>query len=409
VREPGGAWLRVRPRRAGLLAVAVLLLGTVAHAAAETVLVGAVNSLTGRFAAQGTAVQRGLELAIEEARAAGRLNGLTIELATRDDEGKPDRAVAAAEDLLGRRRAVALVGGYVDTLVGPLSEVAERSRRPYLATASLDERLSQRGYRYFFRISSAAAYVEAMTGFVADQVKARRVVILSSNTPGAAQLGRRQRERFERAGIAIPLAETFGAGMTDFAPFLARVRDAGADVLVANAFFADHLVLVRQLRGLEVNLKGYLGAFGMEFPEVVHELGPASDLLFGTSGWQPGMTLPGTEEASRAFVGAYRARFGGAPPPLAMHGHAAGSALVAALRALRARGAAPEPEALRDELLRVDLPHPLSRIRFNAQGDPLHYERVILQLQQGNPVVVYPPARATGRAIYPMPSWQDRR
>lgn len=397
-----------RPGCAALLVAAGLIVAPVA-AAAQTVLVGAVNSLTGRFAAQGNAVQRGLALAIEEANAAGRAPGLAIELAARDDEGKPDRAVAAAEDLLGRRQAVALVGGYVDTLVGPVSEVAERHRRPYLATASLDERLSRRGYRYFFRISNLAGYVDVMTDFVTDHLKARRVAILSSNTPGAAQLGRRQRERFERAGVAVPFLEMFGGGTADFAPHLARVREAGAEVLVANAFFADHLVLVRQLRGLEVNLKGYLGAFGMEFPEVVRDLKEASDLLFGTTGWQPGITLPGTEQASRAFVAAYQARYGGEPPPLAMHGHAAGQALAAALRAVRARGPAPDPEALRDELGRVDLTLPLSRLRFDAHGDPLHYERVILQLQQGTPVVVYPPGRATGKAVYPMPSWRERR
>ena len=392
------------------LAAAALAFGPSAAAgAAETVLVGAVNSLTGRFAAQGTAVQNGLALAIEEANAAQRLPGLTIALAARDDEGTPDRAVAAAEDLLGRRGAAALLGGYVDTMVGPLSEVAERHRRPYLATASLDERLSRRGYRYFFRISSLAGYVGVMTDFVMDHLKARRVAVLSSNTPGAAQLGRRQRERFERAGVAVPLFETFGAGTADFAPHLARVAQGGAEVLVANAFFADHLVLARQLRGLATDLKGYLGAFGMEFPEVMRDLGEASELLFGTSGWQPGITRPGTEEAARAFVAAYRGRFGAEPPPLAMHGYAAGQALVAALRSARARGLAPGPEVLRDELLRVDLQLPLERLRFDAQGDPLYYERVILQIQQGTPVVVYPPGRAAGRAIYPMPSWRGRR
>ncbi len=394
---------------ARLLAAGVLVLAAASAVAAEKVVVGAVNSLTGRFAPQGNAVQRGIELAIQEANAAGRIPGLVIELATRDDEGKPDRAVAAAEDLLGRRGAVALVGGYVDSMVGPLSEVAERSRRPYLATASLDERLSQRGYRYFFRISSLAGYVDVMAGFVADHLKPRRVAILSSNTPGSAQLSRRLRERFEAAGIAVPYFEQFGAGTADFTPHLNRIREVRAEVLVANAFFADHLVLVRQLRGMEVELKGYLGAFGMEFPDVVRELGGTSELLFGTTGWQPGVTLPGTEEASRAFEAAYRAHYGVDPPPLAMHGYAAGQALGAALRAVRARGLAPAPDAVRDELRRVDITLPLERLRFSEQGDPLAYERVILQLQQGKPVVVYPPARATGRAIYPMPAWRERR
>ena len=398
------------PSLAWLLTAAVLAGGLPAAAeAAETVLVGAVNSLTGRFAAQGTAVHHGFALAIEEANAAHRVPGLTIELAARDDEGKADRAVAAAEDLLGRRQAVALVGGYVDSMVGPISEVAERHRRPYLATASLDERLSRRGYRYFFRISNLAGYVNVMTDFVAGHLKARRVAILSSNTPGAAQLGRRQRERFERAGAAVPFFEMFAGGTADFAPHLARVREAGTEVLVANAFFADHLVLVRQLRGLGVDLKGYLGAFGMEFPEVVRDLKEASELLFGTSGWQPGITRPGTEKASHAFVAAYRARFGAEPPPLAMHGYAAGQALVVALAAARSRGLPPGPEALRDELLRVDLELPLSRLRFDGRGDPMFYERVILQIQHGSPMVVYPPARATARAVYPAPSWRGQR
>jgi hypothetical protein len=92
-----------------------------------------------------------------------------------------------------------------------------------------------------------------------------------------------------------------------------------------------------------------------------------------------------------------------------MHGYAAGQALVAALRAVRARGLAVEPDAVRDELRRVDITLPLERLRFNEQGDPIAYERVILQLQQGASVIVYPPARATGRATYPMPSWRERR
>lgn len=397
-------WVALLPAVAGIL-------GAVGRPAlaAETMVVGSVNSLTGRFAPQGNAVQRGIELAIQEANTGGRIPGLTIELATRDDEGKPDRAVAAAEDLLGRRRAVALLGGYVDSMVGPLSEVAERSRRPYLATASLDDRLSQRGYRYFFRISSLAGYVDVMAGFLTDQLKPRRAAILSSNTPGSAQLSRRLRERLEAAGTAVPYFEQFGAGTADFSPHLNRIKEARAEVLVANAFFSDHLVLVRQLRGLDVELKGYLGAFGMEFPDVVRELGSASELLFGTTGWQPGVTLPGTEEASQAFVASFRARHGADPPPLAMHGYAAGQALVAALRAVRARGLAVEPDAVRDELRRVDITLPLERLRFNEQGDPIAYERVILQLQQGASVIVYPPARATGRATYPMPSWRERR
>jgi branched-chain amino acid transport system substrate-binding protein len=138
-----------------------------AVAEVATITLGEINPLTGRFAAHGTALHRGVLLAVEEANASPLLR---VTLATRDDEGRPDRAVAAAEELITRLRAAALVG--------PISEVAERHKVPYVATASLDERLTQRGYRYFFRISHLQAYADSMVGVVRDLLKPRRVAIL---------------------------------------------------------------------------------------------------------------------------------------------------------------------------------------------------------------------------------------
>ena len=120
---------------------------------------------------------------------------------------------------------------------------------------------------------------------------------------------------------------------------------AAAEELIADAFFADHLVMVRQLRALEVNLKGFLGAFGMEFPEVVRDLGPSGQFLFGTTGWEPGITEPGTEAASRAFVEGYRKRFGVEPPPLAMHGYVGARAILAAAKREAGRSREVGPEA----------------------------------------------------------------
>jgi branched-chain amino acid transport system substrate-binding protein len=398
--------LRNFPVLNACLLVSMGVLFLLSGAEAATVTLGEINPLTGRFAAHGTALHRGIQLAIEEANAGGTLR---FTLVSRDDEGRPDRAVAAAEELTTRVRAAALVGGYVDTLVGPISEVAERQKIPYVATASLDERLIQRGYRYFFRISHLQAYVDSTVGAVLDLFKPRRVAIVFSATPGASQLGRRQRERLEKAGVQIPVFEMFTSGIADFTPLLSRVRDAGTEVLIADAFFADHLVMVRQIRALEVNVKAFLGAFGMEFPEVIRELGPSGEFLFGTTGWEPDFAEPGTQAASHAFVEQYRRRFRGEPPPLAMHGYVAARAILAAAeRAGRRSDPQIGPEAIREELHRLDLPTPLERLQFDSRGEAIHYRRLIVQIQQGTRVVVYPPDRATGKAVYPMPGWKQR-
>ncbi len=376
-----------------------------AAANSATLTLGEINPLTGRFAAHGTALHRGIQLAVDEGNATGELR---VTLVSRDDEGRPDRAVAAAEELTTRRRVAALVGGYVDTQVGPISEVAERQRVPYVATASLDERLTQRGYRYFFRISHLQAYVDSMAGVVLDLFRPRSVAILYSATPGASQLARRQRQRLEQAAIRVPVFETFPSGIADLTPLLTRVRDAQAEVLIADAFFADHLVMVRQLRALEVNVKAFLGAFGMEFPEVARELGPSGEFLFGTTGWAPNIVEPGTEKASQAFVERYRKRFAAEAPPLAMHGYVAAKAILTAAEQGRHGKAEVGPDAIRQGLLGLDLLTPLERLQFDDRGEPRHYRRLIVQLQHETHIVVYPPDRAAGKARYPVPPWRER-
>jgi branched-chain amino acid transport system substrate-binding protein len=335
--------------------------------------------------------------------AAGGVGGRPLQLLERDDEGKAERAIAAAEELVARRGVVALVGGYVDSLVGPVSEVAERARVPYLAAASLDERLTARGYRYFFRVSSLRPYVTATVGVVRDLVRARRVAILHATTPGASQLAAHQRQGFRAAGIEVVAFEPFAPGLSDFVPLLRRVRDGQADVLVSDAFFADHLLAVRQLTQAGIRLPGFLGAFGLEFPEAIRELGRAAEGLLGTTAWQPGVHVPAAPAESSAFVEAYRTRFRREPVPLSMHGYAAARALVSTLTAALEGGRPLTGETVREAMTRVDLETPLGRVRFTPQGEPVAYERVVVQIQRGRHAVVYPREAATAPLIHPRP------
>ena len=392
----------MRPAGALLLALALLvpLAGSVARAA-EPIVIGEINPLTGALALQGLSVEQGIRLAMEERNARGGIAGRRISLLSRDDEGRPERALAAAEELTGRHGAVALIGGYVDTLVGPIGEVADRAHVPYLATASLDERLTQRGNRYFFRVSSLASYVKVTTGVVLDVFKADNVAIFYSHTPGASQLARSQKAVLEKAGIRVSVFEPFAPGLSDFTPLLARVRDAGAQVLLSDTFFADHLLLVRQMAQAGIRVRAFLGAFGMEFPTVIRELGPASEGLYGTTSWQPGVHLGGQEAESRAFVETYTKRFGSAPVPLSMHGYAAAQVLLSALQAVARSGRPITGAGLRDALAAAELMTPLGRVKFDDKGDPLHYERVIVQIQNGRHVVVYPRDRATAPVQFP--------
>ena len=65
-------------------------------------------------------------------------------------------------------------------------------------------------------------------------------------------------------------------------------------------------------------------------------------------------------------------------------------------------------ENIRRSLTKLDLSLPMEHIAFDSNGDPLYYRHVVVQIQKGKFVVVYPPDRASGHDIYPMPVWEKR-
>ncbi len=395
------AWVR-------LTHLIILALLTARCAAAGTptpaeIKIGAINPLTGPLAAQGMAVHEGIQYAIEEVNAQGGVQGRPIVLVSRDDESTPDKAIATAEELAGPENVVALVGGYVDSLVGPIATTAEKNGVPYVAAASLDERLTQGDQRYFFRVSSLGPYVEAMTGVVLDAMKPAKVVIIYSDTPGATQLATRQKERLEAAGVQVTVFEAFTTGLSDFTPLLTRVRESGAEVIILDAFFADNVTMIRQIHEQQIGVKAFLGAFNMEFPMLIRQLGSAAEGMLGTVTWEPGITAPGTEQISQAYVDGFTAKFKRTPSPLSMHGYAAAKTVLAAIDAVLASGAPLTRDALRNAIAKTDLTLPLERVQFASSGEPLNYPRVVIQIQNGRHVIVYPEDRATGQLIYPLP------
>jgi hypothetical protein len=48
----------------------------------------------------------------------------------------------------------------------------------------------------------------------------------------------------------------------------------------------------------------------------------------------------------------------------------------------------------------VDMTLPLGRVAFDEHGDPKYYQHVVVQIQNQRMVVVYPPARATGKVDF---------
>jgi len=413
-----GRWLAV----AGLVIAGVALAGCgggTAPPAATTapaptvkeIVVGEVEPLTGVQGPQGKIVHDGIQYAIDEANAAGGINGIPVTLLSRDDESKPEQSAAAARELITQKHVVALMGEYVDTLVGATSEVAEENKVPYLASSSLDERLTARGYHYFFRMSKLSGFSDATVGLATDVLHAKKVAILHASTPGATQTSQRIRDDLVAKGVEVPVFEKFVPGKTtDFVPLLNKAKAAGVDLIVSAGFTGDNVNMVRQLQANKIDAGGFLVLYGASLRVPTFKLGDAANYTFHTAIWDDkrGLTPPGSEEMSAAFAKGFQEKMGRPAGGLEQHGYSTGKAILLAIQNTLDAGLELTPENVRDQLAALDVPLPLEHLTFDENGDPLFYQQSIMQIQGDKEVIVWPEERADGKAIFPIPAWAER-
>ena len=382
---------------------------TNATVVAETLKIGEINPLTGRFAKQGSEIHQGVAVAVAEVNDRGGLHGLQVELISRDDQSQPDVAISRAEELCGWRKVLGLTGGYVDSLVGPVSEVAKKYEIPYVASASLQKELSQRENPYFFRVARLQGFVQPICDMLAERLRPQRLAILYAASPGSTEFAH-DLENCLRSRSIIPLiTEKFRPGTPDFTPLIGKLASMNIDIIVSGGFFADHLLLVRQLKENRVSPKAYIGPFGIAYESFIREMGENAEYLYSTCAWNPGITQPGTEKISEGFVKRFRRMFQREPNTTNMHGYTSTRVLLAAMgNVLRQKKPLTGPN-IRQALAEIDLVLPMERVAFDKQGDPLHYQHLIVQIQNGRLQVVYPADRATAEPIYPMPKWGERK
>jgi len=375
---------------------------------AASIKIGDIHPLTGRLAKHGLESHQGVMIAVAEVNEAGGLVGRRVELVSRDDQSLPEVAISRAEELCAREKVLGLTGGYEDSLVGAMSEVARKHRVPFVASASLQKELVLHGNPYFFRVARLQGFVEPLCDFLAERLRPERLAILHAATPGATEFALDLQHCLESRGIESRFLEKFRPGTPDFTPLIAKLATLPADVVVSGGFFPDHLLLLRQLKEQGVSPKAYIGPWGIAYESFVQEMGEDAEYLFGTSAWNPGITLPGTEATSQAFVQRCRRMFKQEPSSTTMHGYTAARALLAAIEDVLRRGEPLAGATIRQALSGLDLLLPMERLSFDERGDPRAYRHVVVQVQGGRFVVVYPPERATGSAVYPAPPRSQR-
>jgi len=335
----------MRPLRLLLLALAVASL--ILPLGAQTpIKVGEYASLTGKEASFGQSSHEGIVLAFEEIDAAGGVLGRPIELITEDNQTQPGQSATAVKKLIARDRVIALLGEVSSGRSLEAAPIAQAYKIPMIAPAATNPQVTRVG-NYIFRVCFIDPFQgTVMARFALQDLKARRVAILSSvSNAYSVGLAKFFRETFRSAGGEITAEPKYSEGDKDFRAQLTAIKAAGADAVYVPGYYTEAALIVRQGRELGLTMP-FIGGDGWVADELLQIGGPALNGCYYSTHFSPENRDP----AVQAFVKKFRARWSGAnPDAFAALGYDAAYVLVDAIR----RAGTTDGPALRAALART--------------------------------------------------------
>jgi branched-chain amino acid transport system substrate-binding protein len=375
-----------------MLALSMVACGGTGDSGNQTIVIGATLPLTGALAAVGVLLKAGYQAAVDDINAAGGLevNGQKyhVNLIILDNTSDPNTASNQATTLYLQDNAVALLGPFTPPLVIPVSQVAERVKRPLISTtAPIEAWLSARpsGWQYSWDVFFDEKQQTSMSFQVANMVKTnKRVALFTDNEEDGVTMGKLWTEEAPQFGYTIAYRAIFPVGTTNFSSQIAAAKAANAEVLITQMTPPDAMALWKQMKALGYHPIVAESEKGSSTTTWMQALGNVGEGALIANFWSRSFTYPGSQEL------AARAEKAGIKATIEQAGYIMGYSITEVLFDAIKRAGSTDPDAINRAIGQTDKTYPVGPIRFGSNhADPIR--AIMLQWQNGDTVQVYPP------------------
>jgi len=324
-------------------------------------LIGFVGALTGAEAHYGAESRNGALLAVEEANAAGGVQGRLLALRAYDSQSRPEEAASAMTRLATQDGVLFVVGENQSTNSLAMAPAATQAQVPMISPSSTNPRVTSEGGPWVFRVCFTDTFQgRLLARFARETLKADRVAtMIDQKSDYSIGLAKVFATKFTALGGTIVAEEYYTRGDTDFRGPLTRVKAVRPQVLFIPGYYSDAGPLARQARELGIQAT-LLGGDGWDR----RRCGRGRALLVALRRGQP--RKPGTG-LPRQVQGAVRARAGCARSAGVRRrpgGHRRAPALGWSGRADAPRADCPDPRLRRNHRAN----HPRARARRREAG-----------------------------------------
>src|ERR1700716_3795116 len=251
-------------------AMSVALAG-VASAQDKTVKIGAIYPLSGNAASTGVHTKAAIETAIEIinnahpelgnlplAKNAGLtgLGGAKVEVVFADNQGSPAVGQNQALRLITEEKVVALNGAYQSGITLTASAISEKYGIPFVNGESVAASLTERGFKWFFRVTPVASdfariYLDFLKDMKAGGSKVDNIALVHENTEYGTSVASVITSMFKDNGLSIAQDIAYSANATDVQSQVLQLKDKKPDVVIMISYTSDAILYAKTFQALD--------------------------------------------------------------------------------------------------------------------------------------------------------------
>jgi branched-chain amino acid transport system substrate-binding protein len=335
----------------------------------------------------------------------GKYARYELEFLFDDTVGKAETGRKVVERLISKNKVPVIMGGYSSAVAAAIAKVCEQNKIPFLSPSAAADKITQKRWKYTFRINPPASeYATGLQEFLLSAVRPRSMAVLFEKTRFGTSTGEAMKRWCEENGIELVLFERYEPWAIDFKPLLTMVYAMNPDVIFTTARLADAILLVKQLAELNIRprlLAGSAGTFAM--PAFVQRVGTLSDNVVSAALWVPNVKYAGAEK----FASKYKGKFRIEPDYHGAQAYAAAYVCRDILERTKSLEAKSLLIALKDTDMMTVL-GPVKFVSYEKHRNQNMLPTLVVQIQNGEPVTIWPPEAATAGFINPAGEWYQR-
>ena len=242
-------------RRVGTVILGLLLAAAMAFpaAAAETIKIGAILSVTGPAAFLGAPEAKTLEMQVADVNRKGGILGRKVELIVKDSGASPEKAFSFAKQLIEEEKVFAIIGPSTSGETMKIKGLAEEGKTILMSCAAAEVIVNPVA-KYVFKTPQKDSDAVIMIFQQMKKMKISKIGVVSSNT-GFGGAGKAQIEALApKHGITIVANEVYDKAASDLTAEVTKLKAANVEAVINWSIEPAQAIVIKNARqiGLKV-------------------------------------------------------------------------------------------------------------------------------------------------------------